>query len=267
MKAVLALVFASVLASVGAFRHPQVVAVDDATKKAIAGALAKKLRATKFGSAEECSVCVTFMDQALDDLLQLILNGGVLGSCAALCGLLPNQLEAEVCNLLCDVVGVEAFVRLIKDADLDPIWMCEELTLCERTTCTKDCVAIKQLSPGGSTTFPGGAQVNWTVSFGIGSTGVGASTLAVTVTALSPNKDGNYLSTTEEAFLPQPTVGFFQTMVPTVLGDDNGNNGITPWPSGRYNSTATYCAGLCGSHHAGSGTVLAFLQGPTITIP
>jgi hypothetical protein len=54
----------------------------------------------------------------------------VLGGCSDLCSYLPTQLEATVCNLLCDVVGIEAFIDLVTDADPDPIWLCEEVDVC-----------------------------------------------------------------------------------------------------------------------------------------
>lgn len=82
-------------------------------------------------------------------LLTLYLDAGVLGGCSDLCGLLPNQVEATVCDLVCAVVGIEGFIDLVEgafrilssaqtaqltfvvvDADPDPIWICEEVDVC-----------------------------------------------------------------------------------------------------------------------------------------
>merc|ERR1712199_148756 len=76
---------------------------------------------------ELCPMCVKFFDDSLDILLNVILNGGVLGSCSELCGYLPQQLEAEVCNILCDIAGLMAFVDLLQEADPDPIYLCESI--------------------------------------------------------------------------------------------------------------------------------------------
>lgn len=54
------------------------------------------------------------MDQTIQTLLNIILNAGVVGSCSALCGMLPNQIEATVCNLLCDYVGIKEFIHIIE---------------------------------------------------------------------------------------------------------------------------------------------------------
>ena len=77
-----------------------------------------------------CPTCVSFSSQALNQLLNIILNVGVLGTCAKLCSYLPQKTEQTVCNLLCDVVGIELFIKLVKKADLNPIWFCELLKVC-----------------------------------------------------------------------------------------------------------------------------------------
>jgi hypothetical protein len=81
-----------------------------------------------------CPTCVSFAGQALNELLNIILNAGVVGGCEDLCHLLeekiPNELLNVVCNLLCDYVGIKEFIDLIEKADLDPIYYCELLDLC-----------------------------------------------------------------------------------------------------------------------------------------
>lgn len=57
---------------------------------------------------------VSFTSQAIDQLLNIIVNVGVLGSCGALCSYLPNKIEATVCNLLCDYVGIDEFVKIVE---------------------------------------------------------------------------------------------------------------------------------------------------------
>jgi hypothetical protein len=82
-----------------------------------------------------CGTCIDFADQTLDILLNEILNAGVIGSCAALCGAVADKTGSQVlgvvCNLLCDVGGIEEFINIINKADLDPIWYCELLKACK----------------------------------------------------------------------------------------------------------------------------------------
>merc|ERR1712146_239267 len=77
-----------------------------------------------------CPLCISFMNSAINDLINIIMNAGVMGSCNELCSLLPNQTEATICDLLCAYVGIEGFIDLLNDVDPDPIWICEEITVC-----------------------------------------------------------------------------------------------------------------------------------------
>ncbi|XP_003383765.1 PREDICTED: countin-3-like [Amphimedon queenslandica] len=79
-----------------------------------------------------CGACIEFAEQFINQLLNIILNAGVVGGCAELCGMLPaSNTEKEVCAILCDIVGIREFIKIIEEADLDPIYYCELLTVCE----------------------------------------------------------------------------------------------------------------------------------------
>ena len=77
---------------------------------------------------------LSFADQALDTLLNAILNIGVVGECSTICSYVAQKIGSEVvgvvCNLLCDFVGIKEFIAIIEKADLDPIWYCEMLKAC-----------------------------------------------------------------------------------------------------------------------------------------
>jgi len=77
-----------------------------------------------------CPYCVGFMNDAIDELLNAILNGGVIGGCGTLCGYLTNPILSAGCNLLCDYVGIQAFIDAINVTDPDPIYACQESDLC-----------------------------------------------------------------------------------------------------------------------------------------
>ncbi|XP_066281985.1 countin-3-like [Branchiostoma lanceolatum] len=81
-----------------------------------------------------CKFCIDFSQQAIQQLLNIILQVGVVGTCADLCQALADKTGSQAlgvaCNLLCDIEGVKEFVNLIEKADLDPIYYCELLKQC-----------------------------------------------------------------------------------------------------------------------------------------
>jgi len=81
-----------------------------------------------------CNVCTQFMGQGISQLLNVILNVGVVGGCGSLCGkAFPSAAtEQKVCNLLCDGVGIYAFIKLLNTygKDIDTIYFCELLHTC-----------------------------------------------------------------------------------------------------------------------------------------
>jgi len=92
-----------------------------------------------------CPVCVTFFDDTLGDLLNIILNLGVGAGCAELCSPLNDSSYIAVCSILCFLAGFEAFVDLIENADLDSIYICSEMDLCPANSCTGECINITQV--------------------------------------------------------------------------------------------------------------------------
>lgn len=183
-----------------------------------------------------CPMCVQFMSQAINGLLQIILQGGVLGSCGALCGQLPNKVEATVCNLLCDYVGITEFLKLVQDADPDPIWICEELHTCP------DCegaATITQLAVN-PPTGPQGTSFNIAMDFTV------QNKTCTGEIAISINP-------------PAPAFPFGSAQL--VEGFKPGAYGVKfdlkaqpsqqePFNPGKYGVVTAICAGSCGSKHA-----------------
>jgi len=85
-------------------------------------------------NVDMCPFCVDFMDEAIDQLLNAILNGGVVGGCTEVCALLVNPVLVLGCNLVCDYVGIDAFIDAINVTDPDPIFICQDLDLCPIVT-------------------------------------------------------------------------------------------------------------------------------------
>jgi hypothetical protein len=68
------------------------------------------------------------MNQAINTLLNGILNGGLVPGCSALCALTgPLALP---CEALCLYVGFDEFEKIINQTDPDPIFICQELDAC-----------------------------------------------------------------------------------------------------------------------------------------
>merc|ERR1719424_2131242 len=77
-----------------------------------------------------CGTCTNLAEQVIGQVLNIILQGGVVGGCKKVCGALPKEDEQYACELVCTVLGVKAFAAAIQKADLDPIYFCELATAC-----------------------------------------------------------------------------------------------------------------------------------------
>ena len=91
-------------------------------------------RRTKDVGLDLCPWCI---DEAVADinvLLNIILDQGILGTCGDLCGALANRtgsaFAGDICDLVCDGLGIDEFIHEIIKVDLDPIWYCEIADLC-----------------------------------------------------------------------------------------------------------------------------------------
>ena len=81
-----------------------------------------------------CPLCINEAVEIINVALNVILDEGILQSCGELCGIVANKTRSkfagELCDVVCDGIGIDEFVRLIIVLDLDPIWYCEMADLC-----------------------------------------------------------------------------------------------------------------------------------------
>lgn len=81
-----------------------------------------------------CPDCVNTMDQLVSTVLNIILQGGVVDTCGHLCDLVAQDtgsgLLGFICTMGCDFLGLEEFVNLIQEADINPIYYCEKMNIC-----------------------------------------------------------------------------------------------------------------------------------------
>merc|ERR1712232_83503 len=200
--------------------------------------------------AEWCNVCVSFMDQAIGELLNIIANGGVIGGCGDLCGQLPNQVEATVCDLLCDYVGIEAFIKLIQ-VDPDPIYICEELDACP----SSDSARARGLSfTANPKSAAVGATIELTFAFQIlNQTGTGQVLIQITPPG------GMSMSGGELIVGLKP--GSYAVRMQLSTQPSQQQN----FPAGQYQCQGFVCEGTCGSSHPHSYTMATLNTTFTLT--
>ncbi|KAI6659214.1 Countin-1-like [Oopsacas minuta] len=87
----------------------------------------------------KCKVCLDFVDNFIQDFLNIILNAGLGATCQDGCAAIAqkifngSQIVDAVCTIACMYEGIEEFVDLLKKIDIDPIYYCQELSLCAWT--------------------------------------------------------------------------------------------------------------------------------------
>jgi hypothetical protein len=85
-----------------------------------------------------CPFCINEAVISINVILNVILDQGILQTCGELCSIVANKtgstLIGDICDLVCDGIGLDEFIRLIITADLDPIWYCEIADLCPSKT-------------------------------------------------------------------------------------------------------------------------------------
>jgi len=193
-----------------------------------------------------CPFCVQFMNNALDQILQIILNGGVIGSCDALCSQLPNQLEQVACNLICDYVGIEAFIDLVNYEDPDPIYICQVFDMCPEVdnglvTINKTIISPAKGSQGTEFTL----GIVYTV---VSPTGPGLLTVYV-----QPPQD---MPLGDDEFTEGQAVGVYNISWKLNTSPSEQES----WSSGQYQVQMAVCEGDCTNQHPYGG-VYAVVNG------
>jgi hypothetical protein len=81
-----------------------------------------------------CPECINEAVSLINVVLNIILDGGIVGSCGALCREVYNKTGskdlADLCDVGCDAVGIDEFIKIIVNADIDPIYYCQLVRMC-----------------------------------------------------------------------------------------------------------------------------------------
>ncbi|XP_065180457.1 countin-1-like [Sycon ciliatum] len=193
-----------------------------------------------------CPTCVSFTGQALDILLNIILNSGVVGSCGTLCGELANKTGNKdlgvVCDLLCDYVGIKEFIKFIQNADLDPIYFCELLKVCKIVDNGDAKFTSLEVHPAtGRRGRTFAIAFDWTTTNG---TGTGEIVIEVITLDHLPVGTGNLIE-------PQQPGSYSGTASLSTdnSGCDPSQGPCEQWLPGQYTVKVAICNGECGSTH------------------
>lgn len=88
---------------------------------------------TKVG-VDLCPDCINEVVVVINVLMNAILDEGILQSCGDLCGFVANKtgskILADMCDVACDAFGIDEFVKLLINLDIDPIYYCQILKMC-----------------------------------------------------------------------------------------------------------------------------------------
>ncbi|ESO94238.1 hypothetical protein LOTGIDRAFT_189496 [Lottia gigantea] len=193
-----------------------------------------------------CPTCIQFTGEAINELLNIVLNLGVVGSCGKVCSLLEQKTGSEalglVCDLLCDYVGIDEFVKFIQKADLDPFYFCELVKVCP--IFENGDAEITELS----VTPASGPQGQKTIAFSYTSkNGTGTGEMIVVVETV----DGLPIET---GFIhdQQPAGSYpsqFNLKAEVDPNCDPTQGFCEQWLPGNYTVRVDVCYGECGSAH------------------
>jgi len=199
----------------------------------------QKVRSVADVKLDTCSFCVSFVSDSIDELLQAILNGGVLGGCSGLCSYLSNTIEAGACNLICDYVGIEAFVEALNDTDPDPIYVCQAVDFCAEVDGGTVVMNNASVSPSSG---PTGSTFNIIMGYTV-TNPIGPGYLVVELNC----PDGNVLS--GESFNDQQPDGNYQVEW-QVTAEASEQESFGP---GVYQVIVAVCEGDCTNSHPYGG--------------
>ena len=208
-----------------------------------------------------CGTCVDFADNALDYLLNAVLNLGIVGSCQAISAYIEQkfgQIVGVICDLLCDYVGIDEFIKIIQKADLDPIYYCELLKACPINDHGDANITMLSVMPNK------GPQGNFEVQMkytSVNGTGTGEIYIGIKTVDGIPLEDSFLL----EAQQPGTYVERINLSAKPDPDCDPSQGPCEAWGPGVYFVEMAICNGECGSKHPHSQIYSQAIANFTIT--
>jgi hypothetical protein len=83
---------------------------------------------------DDCITCLDAVGGSIYTLLYFIRDSSIASSCEVLCQAVADRSRSTDtgarCDLVCQATGIEKFVKIAQNADLDPIRYCQIAKLC-----------------------------------------------------------------------------------------------------------------------------------------
>ncbi|CAF1196132.1 unnamed protein product [Adineta steineri] len=193
-----------------------------------------------------CDDCISEAVSAINVLLNLILDEGVIENCGDLCDALANKTGSQpagfVCLVVCNALGIGELIRILEHSDIDPIWYCQIAKLCPINDNGDAKFLDFQMIPS---TGRVGTEFIIDCSFqSKNGTGPGMLTITI-VTPQNQTASNNFGLDAKKPGTYDLRIGV-KTLSRTCNPFDDSCNAF---PTGTYNVTAYLCNGECGSHH------------------
>jgi hypothetical protein len=75
-----------------------------------------------------CGDCLAFVNQSGTQVINIIMNIGIVGTCPQLCAYLPSKKGEKSCSALCEFSGISAFVsNFVANFDGGPVCLCDHM--------------------------------------------------------------------------------------------------------------------------------------------
>jgi len=192
-------------------------------------------------SARSCEDCINVAIYIINVVANDILNGGIINTCEDLCGAINSSVISTICELGCDAVGIDVFVKLLSRVDIDPILYCQYVHECLVSDCpdnaTGSCVNFTTVT---ATPTDGYEDTHFKVDVGMNVTQlVGAGMLQVAFFA--EGSQPTNMDAEDELVSSYPP-GFYTFSI----GFEPEQMDMQP---GNWTIQITACEGQCGSTH------------------
>ena len=187
-------------------------------------------------STDYCPSCVTFFQDDLNELVNVIVNVGPQSTCSGLCGFLSGGNSVVLCNIFCKIHGIDTFTQMIEETDADAVYLCQQLAVCPIHDDASASITTFAVSPASG---PQGTVFSLDGTVIISST-TGAGFWDVTI---SPP---DAMIITDATFVESLVPGTYNAHY-TMATNPTENE---PFSSGTYDVQFAVCNGVCGAKHA-----------------
>ncbi|XP_041351075.1 countin-3-like [Gigantopelta aegis] len=215
-----------------------------------------------YDKLDMCPLCIDFADEAIEILISLSLDIGVIDSCGVLCDLLASKTGSQVlgalCNFFCDIEGAKEFAKILQKEDLDDIYFCELVKGCPVFDGGDARITELTISPVSGP--PGEREIDFSY---VTRNGTGTGQLEVHINTV--DKLPLDIRLFNEA--AKPGAYSFRFMLDAEKSDDCHPEKFPceTWKKGNYTLVISVCNGECGSKHPHSSVYDIRLVGFTIT--